>query len=136
MPVNKQVAKKTLLGVKIISIFYYIGAALAVLSGIGFLLGAGFLEGLFPEIGILGSALFVFVAIFLLGLAVLFFFIARDLGRYKNWARIVVIVLSIIGVLQAIFSIVQGEGGILDFIISGVIGGYLLFSKQVKQAFA
>jgi hypothetical protein len=71
-------------------------------------------------------------------MGVLAFFVARGLWKAKSWARVIAIIFSVLGVLMAIIAIVQGNisGNIFSLVVHGVIGGYLLFSKGVKQAFA
>ena len=64
-------------GVKIISVFYYIGAVFGIIFGILFMVGAGL-------IGALGAGLFIFVGIILLALSILGFFIGGDYGKRNN----------------------------------------------------
>ena len=129
-------------GAKIISVFYYIGAVFGILAGIMFLIGAGLIasvaEQLFPGFGVLGSSISLIVGIVILVFAILNFFIGRGLWKGRNWARIVVIIFSVTGLLGGIFYIVQGNllNGIVSTFISGLIAGYLLFSKSVKEAFS
>jgi uncharacterized membrane protein len=52
-------------------------------------------------------------------------------------ARIIVIIFAILGLIGAIFKLINGQwSSIISLIINGVIGYYLLFSKSVKAAFA
>ncbi|MBI2124625.1 hypothetical protein HYT92_02425 [Candidatus Pacearchaeota archaeon] len=124
-------------GVKVISVLYYIGAALELLLAIALFVGAGTIASKIPIIGAIGSGLFIVVGVVLLGLAVLSFFVARGLWKAQKWARIVAIIFSALGVLMALLGMVQGQIGsnVLSLVISGAIGGYLLFSKDVKAAF-
>lgn len=128
-------------GVKIISVLYYIGAVLGVIFGILFLVGAGAIGSIadqIPLLGALGAALFVVGGIILIGLGVLGFFVGRGLWKARSWARIVAIILAALGILLAVVSMVQGEivSNIFGLVINLVIGGYLLFSNSVKEAFA
>ncbi|MFA6072947.1 MAG: hypothetical protein WC758_02460 [Candidatus Woesearchaeota archaeon] len=126
-------------GVKVIAILEYIGAGLSALFGLALIFGAGAVVSMFGEgFGALGSALLIGAGIFMIGIAVLAFFIARGLWHAKNWARILLIVLSCLGVLMTLISLFSGEivQGLLGIIVNGVIGGYLLFSNEVKTAFA
>ncbi len=128
-------------GVKIISVLYYIGAVLGVIFGILFLVGAGAIGSIadqIPLFGALGAALFVVGGIILIGLGVLGFFIGRGLWKARSWARIVAIIFAALGILLAVVSMVQGEilSNIFGLVINLVIGGYLLFSNSVKEAFA
>ena len=128
-------------GVKIISVLYYIGAVLGVIFGILFLVGAGFMGSIasqIPLIGILGAGLFVFGGIILIILGVLGFFIGRGLWKGKNWIRIVAIIFSCLGIIMAIFLIAGGSifNGIFNLLVQGLVSGYLMFDSSVKEAFA
>jgi hypothetical protein len=138
MVVKKSVMKKVPTGVKVISILYYIGAALAVLVGLALLFGAGLFAGLMPEVlGVLGAVFFVIAGIFSLALAVLAFFIAKGLVKKQKWSRIIVIIFAILGFIGALFSLGTDTGSsIFSLIIDGVIGYYLLFNKEAKKFFA
>jgi len=128
-------------GVKVISVVYYIFAAIAVIASIFLFSGASTINsilGSIPIIGILGalgSGLFIFGAIMSLIFGTLSFFIGRGLWKAKRWARGLVIVFSIIGVLIGLVSIASGFVAVVQLAISGFIGGYLIFSKKVKGAF-
>lgn len=123
-------------GVKVISIFYYIGAAFATIGGILFLVSTAFMSTLFTSIipTTLGSGLFIFAGIIILAFGILDFFIAKGLWNVKKWARILVIVLSCLVVLTGLTSI-SSIVSVISIVISGLIGGYLIFSKKVKAAF-
>src|SRR3989344_4783571 len=126
-------------GVKIISVLYYIGAVLLFLFGLTFFAGAGFIGSIaeqIPLIGVLGAGLFIVAGIILIGLGILGFFIGRGLWKARSWARIVAIIFAILGILGAITSMVQGNiaSNLVTFVLNLLIGGYLLFSKSVKQA--
>lgn len=122
-------------GVKIISVMYYIGAAIFLLFGILFLVGAGFLGAIadqIPFIGILGASLFVVGGIVLIGLGVLDFFVGKGLWDARNWARIVAIVFAGLGILMTLLSIVSGSivSNIPTLIVDGVIVWYLMSNKE------
>ena len=126
-------------GVKVISVLYYIGAVVELLLAVALFFGAGAIASKLPfNFGTLGSALFIVLGIVLLGIAVLSFFVGRGLWKAQKWSRIVAIIFAVIGVLFAILGMVQGQVGsnIISLVISGAIGGYLLFSSGVKAAFA
>jgi len=128
-------------GVKVIAVLYYIGAVLGVIFGLLFLVGAGLMGSIanqIPLLGALGGALFVVGGIILIGLGVLGFFVGRGLWKAKPWARIVAIIFAALGILMAVISMVQGNiaSNIFNLVIQLVIGGYLLFSNSVKEAFA
>ena len=124
-------------GVKVISVLYYIGAVVELLLAIALFVGAGTIASKIPLIGALGSGLFIVMGVVLIGLAVLSFFVGKGLWKAQKWARIVAIIFSVLGVLFAILGMVQGQvaGNIFSLVVSGAIGGYLLFSGSVKAAF-
>ncbi len=134
---------KTLpLGVKIISILTYISAAILLIGGIVLIAGsaaiAGFLVQIMPILVSVGASLFIVLGIVLIAFAVLDFFIARGLWKLQNWARIVTIVFSVLGILSALNVILGGQifNGLINLIINGVIVWYLGFNARVKQAFS
>ncbi len=134
-------AKKIPLGVKIISILYYILAVALVILGIGLLLGAGFISSLVSEIPViqtLGAGLFVFAGIILILLSVLIFLLARGLWKGKSWARIVVIVLSAVGAFQSLMGIMQGDiaNSVFNLAVNLIIFFYFLLNKNVRKAFS
>ena len=59
------------------------------------------------------------------------------LWRLKPWARIVSIILSTIGVIGTIYSMIINFAPtqIFNIVVDGFIVGYLLFSKEAKEAF-
>ena len=124
-------------GVKVISILYYISSGLGIIFGLIFLFGAGLIASLIPILGFLGGGIFVIIAIIVMGMSVLSFFIGRGLWKAQKWARIIAIVFSGISAVLSIITFVQGSfaNGIINLAISGIIGGYLLFNKKVKQIF-
>ena|SRR3989344_5745461 len=126
-------------GVKIISIIYYIEAALGILLGIAVIVGGGFLNSLnsIPGFTVSGSWLFYILGIFILAISVFGFFIGRNLWKGRNWARIVVIVFSVPVILVVIYMIFSGSiiNGIINLVINGIIPGYLLFNQNAKEFF-
>ena len=124
-------------GVKIISVLYYIGAVLELLLGIALFVGAGALKAKIPFLAILGPFLII-GGIVLVGLAVLSFFVGRGLWKAQKWSRVVAIIFAVIGVLLTLIGMVQGNiaSNIISLVISAAIGGYLLFSNDVKAAFS
>ncbi|MFA5953509.1 MAG: DUF2127 domain-containing protein [Candidatus Pacearchaeota archaeon] len=125
-------------GVKVISILYYIGVvglvALAILSFIG----TKAIGLIMPVPELLTSSILIVMGIIFLAFAVLSFFIGYGLWKSQKWARIVAIIFAIIGVIMYIISLV-GQftvSPLIMLIIDSAIAGYLLFAKEVKKAFA
>ena len=161
----KKVFKKSVpTGVKVISVLYFIGTAVVLLSWLAFLFGASALNVLLEQalgkalpsgavfISPLGiffilSALFeqdlevaglisLLEVVFLLMIVVLGFFIARGLWKRQQWARIVAGIFAVLEVLLILLGPLQGEfGRIIGLIIHGCIGWYLFFNATVKKAF-
>jgi len=127
-------------GVKVISVCYYIGAVVLFIVGILCFVGGGFigplLTTLLPFLGTLATGLFIVCSVIAIGFGVLSFFVGRGLWKGRNWARIVAIVFTFLGVLSAIFSIpVDIVSGIFSLLVNLVIALYLLLSSSVKKAF-
>ena len=141
--------KNVPLGVKIISILYYIGAAIFVFAGlllivfgVLFLINSSLIistESL-PEF--ISSASNVSFAILLMGIiiclvAILEFFIARGLFKGKLWTKVLVVVFSIVGVITGLLSVFSRNfSGIINILFSGLVGGYLLFGTSSKLFFS
>lgn len=132
--------KEIPIGVKIISILYYISAGFGVLFAIFLFAGFGFLSTLMPfltTISAIGYILVIFCAIMALAFSVLSFFVARGLSKAKNWARMTAIVFAGLGVLGGLSSFASGFNFsmVIELVIQAAIGGYLLFNKEAKAYF-
>ena len=128
-------------GVKIISILYYVAAAIYLLMGILLIAGGGVLsslnlEGSMPWLAALGGGLLVLGGVIAIAFGVLDFFIAKNLNKGKEWARIIVIVFSVIGFVSALMSLIGGSAGsIISLALNGWIGWYLWLNKETKKYF-
>ena len=137
--------------VKIISVLAYIDAGFLALMAIGSIiggivfmsggsLGAGLGDTLGAIVGLFASlagVMFLVLGVICIPFAILYFFIGKGLWNGKNWARVVTIVFSLLGVLISIISLIQGSwGSILILLVNGAIAGYFLFSKEAKGFFA
>jgi len=91
-----------------------------------------------PFLGFLGSGLLVLFAIFMMGFGILSFFIARGLWKLRPWARIIVIVFGILGVLGSIPALINDplSLNLIVLPIQGLIVVYLLFFPEAKEAFS
>ncbi|MBT4257796.1 hypothetical protein HOD88_01265 [archaeon] len=127
--------------VKLISALYYLGAIGMILFGailffaaesINFAINQISTLSFLKEIGI------IFAGVIMIIYGVFLFFIGRKLEKGKNWARIIVIIIAILSLLNnLIFSVVQGHlPNIINLVIDGLIAGYLLFNTEVKEIFA
>lgn len=141
MPVKQKnlKTKEAPIGVKIISVLYYIGAVLFIL--VGFLMILGAKSFLTPNAGNTetnNSAIFILLGILMLGFAVLSFFIGRRLWEGKNWARIFVIILAALGIIAGIKILANGKiaNSLIIIVIDALIVWYLLLSKEAKSFFS
>ena len=123
------------MGIKVISVLYFLGSLLAFGFGALAIFGASFFTqilgtGFFGKFFAIGGV--IFIALGVLGIS-----IGIGLWRYKNWARLIAVLLSLVGIILTMLSILKGNisSNIFNLIVSGVIGGYLFFSPKVKTAF-
>jgi hypothetical protein len=79
----------------------------------------------------------VVMGILIVGFGVLLFFVAKGIWKLRKWAKIVVIVLSILGIFSAVFSMIRifALTHIVMIVIHGIIAGYLLFNEEAKRIF-
>jgi hypothetical protein len=124
--------------VKIISIFGYIAAGFGILVGLIMLFGGQFIVSMMPLANIpdvtaamLGVIITV-VAIIMILVSVFGFFLAKGLWDHKNWARIIAIVFSVIGVLGGLTSL---PSGIVGIVLHGAVLYFLAFDSNVKKLF-
>ena len=131
--------KKFPVGVQIISIFAYIVSALLIFMGIIFIIyGTSFSDVLIDVLGEYGPGIVIVLGVLLLGLGILGIFVGIGLWRRKNWARITTIVILILLIVSSLYGLFAGGGiarNIITILISAVIGAYLTFSKEAKEAF-
>jgi hypothetical protein len=131
-------------GVKFIAILHYLGALimfLAFLSGLAILFG--FLDSSTLAVpDVTNSILYTSLGIALVFL-VLHIFLGRGLWKGRQWARILTIILAVLGLAGSVYGIIQGLDNITNIISNSVgiilsllIAIYLLFSKKVKTAFS
>jgi hypothetical protein len=150
---NQSQIKEIPVGVRIISVLYYILAALLLIVFIIVIINI--------DIEIANRLI---ISVFLLGFSILSFFIGKGLWEGDKWSRVIVIVISILSIIVTIVAIIvisylsrsmfPLNGGqnirnivsvfdiskfipkaIISIIINGIIAGYLLFSSKVKKSF-
>ena len=132
--------KEVSIGVKIISILYIIFAIIELVIAILLFIGAsaiGVVLKYIPILSLLGSGLLILVSMLVLGVGLITFFSGLGLWKRQKWARIVVIIFSILGFLRSLLSIIRGDySSIVGLLINSIIGGYLIFNKNVKSTFS
>jgi hypothetical protein len=131
--------RKASLGLKIISVIYYIASVLYLaISLVAFIKSSWISElsnlGLLPNMS--QQTITIFGIIFIL-LAVLSFFIARGLLKFQMWARIALLAICTINILGGILSVLEKSyPSIINLVFNLIIACYLIFSKKVKAAFS
>jgi len=118
--------------VKIIAILGYIGAGLAILGGLMVLFFGRGLGIMYSASMALTSAKAITLAILMVIAGVVGIFVAKALWSRKNWARIVVIIFSALGILS---SLMRLPSGIIGIVIYGAIIYFLAFDKTVVHLF-
>ncbi len=122
--------------VKILSILYFINAAMSVLGAIIVIVSFRSFEQYFPAVSLGGY----FLGGVLIALGILSLAIGWGLWKGKNWGRILLVILAVISVFGSLyFTITGGIVGLPSFIIilvlNGAIVGYLMFNKKSKEFF-
>ncbi|HLX57168.1 MAG TPA: DUF2127 domain-containing protein [Ktedonobacteraceae bacterium] len=113
-----QMSSRRPLGVTIIAILVAIGAVIEIIGGL-------LLLATFAPVGII--ALIV---------GIITLFVAWGLWTLKPWAFWLVVIVEVIHLIQAFFSVARGQGGsIVDIIFPIVIILYLFLDKNVRAAF-
>ncbi len=126
--------------VKVLAVLDYIGSGFTILAGFVFLFGGAFFSSIISSL-LPGFEGFVSIGVIVLGVffiafGVLGIFVGRGLWRGKNWARILTIILSAIGIALSLISLVGGNfSNIINLVIGTAIFGYLTFSNKVREAF-
>jgi len=148
--VEKRVNKNAPIAVKILSILGYIFSILFLIIGIlSLIVSIGLAKSNEPVI-LPADFPSEFVDLFtnhlvpfLVGMGIAFIIsgiigivISRGLWKGKNWARIVVIVFSLIGIVSNIMGLFAKDfSSIIPLIIDIVIAWYLLANKEVQKHF-
>jgi|Deesub1362B_J571_1020462.scaffolds.fasta_scaffold00005_411 hypothetical protein len=123
------------LGVALISIFQILVGLLMILGGIAFIIiGAAMspflgLMGMMGFIGMIGGVILLIVSIIILGIITIIIGIGMWNGR--EWARLITLILSVLGLLVSILAL---PGGLVGIIINALII-YYLTRNYVKKFF-
>jgi len=138
MVIKKEEVKQIPILIKIISVLNYVYAASVIILGF-FLFQIMVYSALdkSSEVSILISVLPILLGLVPWFLGVFLIFIGIGLWTGKNWARISEIVLGTIFIALFIIDILKGDYfALFGLVIFSLIVVYLLFSKDVKQAFS
>jgi len=91
-----------------------------------------------PELtGSLSNGLIILSGFVFLAIALLYFFVGKDLLRRKNWARTAAIVISGISALFNLYSLITGSiVSAVMLVINAAIVAYFLLNKEAKKNFS
>lgn len=139
----KEGSKKIPIGVKIISILYYIVASFLVLFGLFIIIFSGIIVStmisIAPDLSsAINSQIIIWIGICTLILGILIFFVGKGLWKLKLWAKITAIMISALMVFYEIylmffeFRFIQ----VVQLIIYVAIAGYLIFHRGAKKVFS
>jgi hypothetical protein len=103
-------------------------AILAVIGGIGSLLGGLAVIAIIPLLGIVFGGILIVI-----GLA--YFVVAYGLWKGLKWAWIITLILSAIGIIVGLGSIAVGNIGSLFHLVVNAIVIYYLYRPNVKAYF-
>lgn len=147
---NFKLKSKAPLGVKIIGIVGFVLAGILILAGlVSLILGLAYLKNSsginlpadFPKefIGAFSGNLalgFILFGIIITILAIVFYIVSKALLKGKNWARIVIITFSILGIISDFVDIYNTNySAIISLLINILVVVYLSISKPVKRFF-
>jgi hypothetical protein len=144
----KEQTMKRPTGVTILAVLAFIGAALLVAAALVSLLAGMLVSTMLSfRMGMIGGVGAAFLVIFfLLVFAVVDIMVGVGLWKLKNWARIITIVLTAIGLLGSVLSIISPFGHMHIFLFVFLIRRLILaaiyawilwylFQPNVKEAF-
>ena len=127
---------KTPIGIKILSILFYISGFVELIFGL--LLFSGIKNVLNNTVSFtsLISGFITLFGVILLIFGLIIIILATGLWKGKNWARIVTLIFTILSIIGILSSILQGKfSNLISLTIEILIVYYLLFNKDVKTFF-
>ena len=137
--------KEIPIGVKIISILGYLSAVFGVIMSILLVTREGvytYMSNIIPFSGLYLSFAFFLDSLVFMIFGILAFFIAMGLWKAKSWARTIAIIISFLRTIIALIFLTLTDlpivaiSLIIGIVINLIISFYLMFDKNVKNAFA
>jgi hypothetical protein len=130
-------------GVKVLAFVFFVGALLTFAFGVMMFSASDGIRVADPILlvnsGLAAISFWIFLlaGILLIGLGVFEYFVGKGLLESKTWARNVVGVLSILGILFAILNVTTGAyaSGLFGVVLNGLIAWYLFANKETKKFF-
>ena len=128
------VDKKNSFRIKLISIYFFLGAVLDIIVGLMLIFSKELAISIFP--GYLQDFYYILIP-FQIGLGIFEFFLGRALWKAKKWARIAVLIVSGFQIIMSILLLIQGNvaNSITHIILYSAFIGYLLLNKKAKEFF-
>ncbi len=120
-------------GVTVIAVLAGIGGVLGILGGIGGLAISSMFSG-YGHGGAMLSALIMVYSLLAIIFGVLDLILAWGLWNGFEWAWLLGVILSGLGALIALLSLINNPGSIISLIVNGIIL-YYLFKPEVKAYF-
>jgi len=128
--VNK---KNIPLGIKLVSIYFFIGAVLDIISGLMLIFSKESVINIFP---VYLQDFYYFLIPFQIGLGIFEFFLGKALWNTKKWARIAVFIVSGFQIIMSALMIQENlANSITHIILYTTFISYLFFSKKAKKEF-
>jgi len=125
------------LGVEILAILVWISAALTIILALLAFTGSTVIDTILSNVSPenlswsgVGTAVLIFIGLILLLCAVLDYFIGKALWQGKNWARILILIISALGFIDSF-----NPFRVVGLIINGIIIWYLGFYKPAVNFF-
>ncbi len=130
-------------GIKILSFLFFAGALFSLIIGIVALSSSDVFRNADPallteaNLGNVSPWGMVSVGVVLICLSFFQYLLGRDLLVAKNWTKITVGLLSVLGLVSAVMNFVNTDyaSGVIGLAINGLIIWYLFVRKETKKFF-
>lgn len=136
---NIKSKKEFPVGVRMVSLLSYIVSVFLLFVGLlCIIIASSNAEIIMLNMGEFGPVVIILMGTLLMGIGVLGIFVGRGLQKGQPWARITAIVLLCSTTLMSAYNLyVKGdiETNAIFIVVSVLIGGYLIFSKEVDEIF-
>ena len=124
--------KQPPLGIKLISIYFFLGAVLDLFVGFMLIFSRETVINSFPSY--LQDFYYILIP-FQIGLGIFEYFMARALWQTKKWARMAVFIVSGFQIIMSTALMIQGNrtSSITHIMLYIIFISYLLFNKKAKN---
>ncbi|MFA5060836.1 MAG: hypothetical protein WC494_00785 [Candidatus Pacearchaeota archaeon] len=126
--------------IRVIAVLDYISAIGSVFVSVLFFIRSDLLRFLplrVSHLSVLGSDIYLTGGIAFVFTAVFVFLLGWGLWKGRNWARYIEIILAVVGFVVSLFFLIfsKDKTFIINLVIHGLVGGYLMFNRDVRDAF-